>query len=79
MKVGASRRFGVPPLGGEAHANTIVLKIFHALVHPTGLPAEAGTPNLDLTQFQSTRSGYNVGKARRGIIEESMPAVFQSV
>ncbi|MDB6026933.1 MAG: hypothetical protein JWM68_3156, partial [Verrucomicrobiales bacterium] len=55
MKVGASRRFGVPPLGGEAHANTMILKIFHALVHAPGLPAEAGTPNLALPAFNYTQ------------------------
>jgi hypothetical protein len=39
-------RFGVPPSGGGAHANTMTTKTFNAHDQAGGSPAEAGTPNL---------------------------------
>ena len=38
-------RYGVPPSGGGAHANTMIMKIFNALERTDAAPAEAGTPN----------------------------------
>jgi hypothetical protein len=37
---------GVPPSGGGARANTMILKMFNALETADESPAEAGTPNL---------------------------------
>ena len=37
-------RYGVPPSGGGAHANTMIMEIFNALDMATALPAKAGTP-----------------------------------
>ena len=38
-------RFGVPPAGGGAHANTMTTKTFNALENADAPPAKAGTPN----------------------------------
>ena len=37
-------RYGVPPSGGGAHANTMIMKIFNALERTDAAPAKAGTP-----------------------------------
>lgn len=39
-------RFGVPPLGGKAHANTMIMKTFNTLENADVPPAKAGTPNF---------------------------------
>ena len=39
-------KYGVPPSGGGAHANTMTAKTFNTLNMANGLPATAGTPNL---------------------------------
>ena len=37
-------RYGVPPSGGGAHANTMIMEIFNARERTDAAPAEAGTP-----------------------------------
>ena len=39
-------RYGVPPSGGGAHANTMIMEIFNALERTDAAPTEAGTPNI---------------------------------
>ncbi|HEY5482167.1 MAG TPA: hypothetical protein VIL39_11855 [Verrucomicrobiae bacterium] len=38
-------RFGVPPSGSQAHANTLTAKTCDALEKANNQPAKAGTPN----------------------------------
>jgi hypothetical protein len=38
-------RFGVPPSGGEARANTMTAKTYNTLEKMNTPPAKAGTPN----------------------------------
>jgi len=45
-------KHGVPPSGGGARANTMILKMFNALETADDSPAEAGTPNLKSTPNQ---------------------------
>jgi len=46
---------GVPPYGGGAHANMMILKTFNAPGQAATLPAEAGAPNPGVARPNSCK------------------------